>query len=300
MTENNPIISIIVNCYNGAEYLEETLQSAKNQSFQDFEVIFWDNHSSDRSKSIFNGIKDKRFSYYLSPAHTKLYKARNLALEKANGKYICFLDTDDMMSKDRLKKQIHIFQNYPDIGVVYSNQIIFNNYTKKKFNFINKFNAQITESEKILQRNGATILNSLIKKEELIKLGKIFDDKYNIVGDLDLFFRLSKICKFKYLDESLVTYRLHKNNYSKKNRGEEILELDNWIENGDKNGLLNFSEKKIIILTANVRKVVNHIENKNYLIALKKIFQLPNNFIKLKLFLSLFVPQKIYFKLINY
>ena len=44
MTENNPIISIIINCYNGAEYLEETLQSAKNQSFQDFEVIFWDNH----------------------------------------------------------------------------------------------------------------------------------------------------------------------------------------------------------------------------------------------------------------
>ena len=105
MTENNPIISIIINCYNGAEYLEETLQSAKNQSFQDFEVIFWDNHSSDRSKSIFSEIKDERFSYYLSPTHTKLYKARNLALEKANGKYICFLDTDDMMSKDRLKNK---------------------------------------------------------------------------------------------------------------------------------------------------------------------------------------------------
>ena len=132
----------------------------------------------------------------------------------------------------------------------------------------------------------------MIKKEELIKLGKIFDDKYNIVGDLDLFFRLSKICKFKYLDESLVTYRLHKNNYSKKNRGEEILELDNRIENGDKNGFLNLSEKKIIILTTNVRKIVNHIE-KNYLIA-KKIFQLPNNFIKLKLFISLLFTKNLF------
>ena len=69
MTENNPIISIIINCYNGAEYLEETLQSAKNQSFQDFEVIFWDNHSSDRSKSIFSEIKDEIFILFEPYSH---------------------------------------------------------------------------------------------------------------------------------------------------------------------------------------------------------------------------------------
>ena len=61
MTENNPIISIIINCYNGAEYLEETLQSAKNQSFQDFEVIFWDNHSSDKVKVFLVKLKMRDF-----------------------------------------------------------------------------------------------------------------------------------------------------------------------------------------------------------------------------------------------
>ena len=61
-----PKISIILNCYNGAKYLAECLESIKKQKFKDFELIFWDNCSNDNSKEIFKKYKDKRFKYFKS------------------------------------------------------------------------------------------------------------------------------------------------------------------------------------------------------------------------------------------
>ena len=58
-------------------------------------VSFFDNQSSDNSKRILKSFKDRRLKYFKSKKYLKLYNARNLAIKKANGKYICFLDTDD-------------------------------------------------------------------------------------------------------------------------------------------------------------------------------------------------------------
>ena len=61
-----PLVSIIMNCYNGEKYLEESLKSVINQSYQNWELIFWDNLSEDNSKKIFEKYKDKRFKYFIS------------------------------------------------------------------------------------------------------------------------------------------------------------------------------------------------------------------------------------------
>ena len=58
------LISIIINCYNGEKYLRETLNSVKSQTFKNFEVIFFDNCSTDHSAKIFKSFKDKRFKYF--------------------------------------------------------------------------------------------------------------------------------------------------------------------------------------------------------------------------------------------
>ena len=81
MKNYNPLISIIINCYNGEKYLIDCLESIKNQTYKNFEVIFWDNKSIDSSSKIFKKIADERFFYFLSESHTSLYKARNLALK---------------------------------------------------------------------------------------------------------------------------------------------------------------------------------------------------------------------------
>ena len=64
MKNKNPFISIIVNCFNGERYLNECLKSILSQTYKNYEVIFWDNKSNDKSKLIFFDIKDNRFKYF--------------------------------------------------------------------------------------------------------------------------------------------------------------------------------------------------------------------------------------------
>ena len=104
-TSYKPLISIIVNCFNGEKYLKESLLSILKQTYSNWEVIFWDNQSSDNSKKIFSEFKDKRFKYFISEKHTPLYEARNNAIQNSKGELIAFLDTDDGGKKINLKSK---------------------------------------------------------------------------------------------------------------------------------------------------------------------------------------------------
>ena len=129
---NNPLVSIIVNCYNGEKYLAHTLDSILNQTYQNWEIIFWDNQSTDNSSGIFKSYKDSRFKYFYANEHTILGKARNLAIEKSKGDFIAFLDTDDTWDKNKLELQMGCF-NSPEVGVVYSNFWILKKDKKKNY-----------------------------------------------------------------------------------------------------------------------------------------------------------------------
>ena len=130
---NRPLVSIIMNCFNGEMYLSEALKSIINQTYKNWELIFWDNIFTDNSKKIFNSFNEKRFKYYLADRHTVLYEARNLAIRKAKGEFIAFLDTDDIWSKDKLSSQIGLFDN-KKVGLVYGNYWRYNpiSFFKKK------------------------------------------------------------------------------------------------------------------------------------------------------------------------
>ena len=64
MSKNIPLVSILMNCFNGEKYLQEALDSVVNQTYKNWELIFWDNQSNDRSAEIFKKYKDKRMFYY--------------------------------------------------------------------------------------------------------------------------------------------------------------------------------------------------------------------------------------------
>ena len=106
MNSKNSLISIIMNCHNGEKFLIKSIQSILNQSYKKWELIFWDNNSQDNSKEIALSFKDKRIKYFKTSKLSKLYHARNLAVRKAKGEYISFLDTDDWWAPNFLKKHI--------------------------------------------------------------------------------------------------------------------------------------------------------------------------------------------------
>ena len=121
MKNYNPKVSIIVNCYNGELFLEKCLLSIIRQTYKNWELIFWDNRSTDNSKSIFEKIKNKKFKYFKAKKFTNLYAARNLALKKAKGEIIMFVDVDDEWLEDKIDQQIKIFKKNKKINIVSSN-----------------------------------------------------------------------------------------------------------------------------------------------------------------------------------
>ena len=101
-----PEVSVIMNCYNGERYLKEALDSVFAQTFADFELIFWDNASTDGSASIAHACQDPRLRYHRSERTVPLGAARQLAVAAARGRWIGFVDTDDLWYPGKLARQL--------------------------------------------------------------------------------------------------------------------------------------------------------------------------------------------------
>ena len=222
------LVSVIINCHNGAKYLEENLKSIFDQTHKNWEIIFFDNCSSDNSKSIvdrYMGIKN--IKYYRSDDFLKLYDARNKAIELSKGDYICFLDTDDTWYKEKLEKQISFLKNNLDYGIVYSNFDIKNEVKNKNFlNYKNTLPMGFIK-KKLLRKYQVGILTVCFRRDILKKYR--FNKNYNIIGDFDLIIRLSKDIKIGSIQEPLANYRIHKENFSTKRSDEHLSELKEWL-----------------------------------------------------------------------
>ena len=115
-----PLVSVIMNCFNGEKYLRKAIDSVLAQTYRNWEIIFWDNQSTDRSAKIFKSYNNQNLKYFYAPKHTLLYEARNFALEHAIGELYAFLDVDDWWDTKKLEKQIPLFDD-PEVGLVYGN-----------------------------------------------------------------------------------------------------------------------------------------------------------------------------------
>ena len=112
----NPLVSVLINCYNGEKYLEAAINSVMNQTYKNWEIIFWDNQSTDNSEEIVKKYQDKRFNYFKSQRHTTQYEARNEGLNKCSGDLIAFLDVDDFWQKDAFGNWALMVDQYDDDG----------------------------------------------------------------------------------------------------------------------------------------------------------------------------------------
>ena len=169
-----------MNCYNGESYLNESIKSAISQTYKNWELIFWDNRSKDKSAEIFKSYKDKRFLYFYSSEHTSLYKARNLAIEKCRGDFIAFLDVDDLTSKEKLELQMPYFDN-PEVGVVFSNLWMLKKNTTKKKLYINRKLPRGKIYNKLIENYNVGILASVIRKKFYLKLAQPNKNERNYI-----------------------------------------------------------------------------------------------------------------------
>ena len=296
-----PLVSIIMNCYNGEQYLDESLSSLLKQTYQNWELIFWDNISVDNSKKIFEKYKDKRFKYFIADKHSILYHARNLAIQKASGEYIAFLDTDDIWLEDKLDKQIKLFSD-DSVGLVYGNYWRYNEsgFFKKKKLASKKPLPYGKITDTLLKEYSVGILTVVIKKKLIKNKKTIFDTNFDMLSDMDFILKFSKDHKFGCVQEPVAIYRQHENQLQNKNIDLQADQMSKWYEKIKLSKEFGSSEKLLMIRNkCNFLKIVTYINQKLYFKSLKEIIFYPEIKGKIKLFLMLLTSKKIFNKLIN-
>jgi len=122
MTDENPLVSVIIPVYNGGRYLRAALESVFAQTYRPFEVIVVDDGSADDSGVIAQSFPEVRYIYQTNQG---VAAARNNGLEAARGEYFAFLDQDDLWAPEKLKLQVEYLLSHPEVGYTLTQQQFF-------------------------------------------------------------------------------------------------------------------------------------------------------------------------------
>lgn len=124
MKNSSPIFSVITASYNYEKYIEQTINSVVKQTFKNFEIIIADDGSTDNSVQIIQNYAEKypniKFFTHANNQNLGLAETLKMCIEKANGKYIAFLESDDFWHEDYLQEKFDIFSKNEDIGLVFN------------------------------------------------------------------------------------------------------------------------------------------------------------------------------------
>ena len=275
---NKVKISVIVNCYNGEKFIFKSVNSILNQTHSNYEVIFFNNASTDNSENIIKKFKNKKIKIFKSKKLLKLYNARNKAIKHATGQFIAFLDVDDWWNKNKLEKQLSAMLK-ENSEICFSNFFIYKNKKKKLFKDTKE--KQLINKKEFLN-NYPVSISSLMIKKKLFDKNK-FNTKYEIIGDFDLVIRLIKKYKFSYIKNPLLHYRDHNNNRTKIKFLLRLKEMDYWINNQLKNNTYTREEIKTQSDKNNYWKCKYDLEEKNYKNFKKNIKKIPISIKTIKL-----------------
>ncbi len=225
---NKPLISILMNCYNGENYLHDAIDSVIGQTYFNWELVFWDNQSTDDSKNIFKSYKDHRLKYYYAPEHTDLGGARANAFKLLQGEFIAILDADDLWLPYKLEKQIQSFTD-PDIGIVISDTIFFND-SDERILYDQNFPPEGDVFRELLTDYFVSLETLILRKSFVDKLDYGFDSDFSFIADFDLVLRTARISKLGICREVLAKWRVHEASDSWQSSVSFSEERERWIE----------------------------------------------------------------------
>lgn len=113
-------VSVIIPVYNAAEYIEANILNLSNQNYKDFEIILIDDGSQDNSLEILQKFEQQANVTVLHQFNQGPGAARNLGIKNANGRYICFLDADDILAPTSIGQRVELLEQYPDVDFVFT------------------------------------------------------------------------------------------------------------------------------------------------------------------------------------
>ncbi len=216
------LISIIIPTYNHADFLEKALKSVLSQTYNNWEAIIIDNHSTDETYDVLRKFNDPRFKFLKINNNGVLAKSRNLGIKEAKGEWIAFLDSDDWWKVNKLEFCLNEINEkvdlvYHNLEVVHKSKSLFRkkNYKGRK---LKKPILKDLLISTIKYGNPIGQSSVLVRKSILQKIGGMNEDK-SLVGseDYNTWLRVSEITdQFKYLNKNLGSILIHDKNVSNK------------------------------------------------------------------------------------
>lgn len=234
-----PEISIITPCYNSSKYLEETIQSVLNQSFTDWEWVITDDCSQDKSIEIIERHNDPRIKLIKAEKNGGAGYARNLSLSEAKGRYITFLDADDVWTPNFLEEMLN-FMKRENAELAYSN---YARCDEKLVPKLGDFKAdKVVTFGNLLKTCRLSLLSSMYDSE---RVGKEYFPEGNKREDHTMWLNLlKKIPKGLPLPKTMAKYRMLPTSVSRKKS--EIIK-DQYLVYRD---FMGFSVLKSLYYTA--------------------------------------------------
>lgn len=210
---NGPLVSIITPLYNGQEFIGQSIESALAQTYRNFELLIINDGSKDGSyEAVSPYLKDPRL-IYIERENGGVGAARNTALARASGKYIAFLDQDDLWTTDKLAVQVPVLEQNPDIALVYSNQDFIGD-DNKIIDYPWETGISGYCFREMIEKNWISVLTVLVRKSVIDEVGP-FKEDISGTDDYEMWLRVTLKHKIEYIDQILAHYRFHEVNFSK-------------------------------------------------------------------------------------
>jgi len=276
--KEEPLVSVVINCYNGEKYLKEAIDSVYEQTYQNWEIIFWDNASTDRTAEIAKSY-DEKLKYFRSKKTTILGKARVEATQVAKGDYLAFLDADDIWLKNKLSEQMAFFEDNVkcDLALVYGRSIIFDN--EKSVVFKEGCDLPVGKVFPLLTKeNFIPFLSVIVDKEKFFECGG-FPVNYMHSTDYSIFLSMSYKFRVQALQHVCCKNRMHENNLSHRTSligiEESILTLSSFLPDKHAKIGIEYNSAHMLkqsFLKKNFREGIIYLFKKDTIMGVMKIF----------------------------
>ena len=213
--ETPPLVSVLLPVYNAEKYIEESLKSILDQSYQNLEIIIIDDGSTDRSAEIINSFEDQRVRYLRNETNIRLIRTLNKGIDLAKGKYLARMDADDIAKPERILKQVQLMEYQPKVGVCGSWVNIFGAVKPRTWKYdANNSELYMRMLFKSPFAHPSTMIRCSILRDHNIR----YREQFLHAEDYYFWFEMSKYCEFANIQESLLEYRIHENQVGANNR----------------------------------------------------------------------------------
>lgn len=203
-----------MNVYNGVQFLPSTLSCVFSQTFQDWELIFWDDCSTDNSADCLEKFDDPRIRYFRSETLVNLSQAREYAVLEARGQWVAFLDQDDLWSNDKLELQhaLATKSNSSDLGIIYTNSIVFSEKGDRRLHDYWHCPDNLPDGnifEELFRYGNYIAMSSVALRRDLVLAAMPFPHRFGYLPDYHMHATIAQNHKTAVINKICCWYRNH-------------------------------------------------------------------------------------------